>query len=570
MKGKLTTIAIVAIVMAAATAGCELRPATEQPSPTETVTATATTARETPTGKNWIMVDAGKSRGPVNKLLFGSYVTSPGGGNGMLLPGKTEFDPEALRLTRELSPTIMRLGVLPIFEDALGAAADRREARCGWEDWHTNYYGLDEHMALLKTLGAPGQALVTVGYPFGLADGSDPKSCLVDRANLSQVVKRAMAWVAYANGSPKDQTVIGPDDQGFDWRTVGYWADRRVKNGHAAPYGIKYWEIGNEIYYEDNISAQQYASDFLVFYKELKRIDPNITVAASARLEPAKQEKWNVPLLSAIGSQVDALALHMYYPTVDKGDGLEKAVMASAVQADKDLAYTRELIAKHTKRPEKVALILGENGILYSGDYEDATLWNSLLAGLYDVDLIGAFVQRSADYHLALGIQHFLHADSDMADIMYNWSTGKRYLRPDYYALQMWTKHFGDTLLETNVRCDTFDVTQTYGNVEPLSGVPYLAAHASKSGNSRLYLLVINRNLTEDIETTISIQGFTPQTTGKAYTLNGPDIQATNEDGNHDAVITKATSISNISGEFTYTFPAHSVTALELERKQEV
>jgi alpha-L-arabinofuranosidase len=546
MKRKLIGVAAVIII---AIAGCAVF---------------ARTGDEPPTDAE-ITVDAGRELGRVNRLLFGDYVIAPGGGNGLVPAGGGDFDPQSLAMVKELSPTILRLGVLPVFEDALGDWRTRREARCGWESWHTNEYGLDEHMRLLEKIGAPGQALITVGYPYGLADSGDQQSCIVEKASLSQTVKRAAAWVAYANGDPNDRTAIGLDDEGFDWRTVGYWAGRRAKNGHPAPYGIRYWEIGNEVFYE-GIAVQQYAADFLAFYDEMKRVDPQIVIAASARQRPKLQEEWNVPLLQAIGSKVDALALHMYYPRVDRGRDLDKAVMASATQADKDLAYTRELIAKHTARPQEIALILGENGLLYSGDYEDARAWNTLLAGLYDVDLIGTFVQRSADYNLALGIQHFLQGESPTADIMHDWNTRERYLRPDYYALQMWTRHFGDTLLPATVRSATFDLPGAYGNVGPLTAIPYLAAHASISDGSRLYLLVVNRNLTSDARVKISISDFKPLATGKAYTLNGPDIQATNEDGNHDTINIKESAIFAASREFVYTFPAHSATVLELAK----
>ena len=54
---------------------------------------------------------------------------------------------------------------------------------------------------------------------------------------------------------------IGVDSKGTDWKTVGYWATLRAaaplptddgeqlpRISHPAPFGIKYWEIGNELY----------------------------------------------------------------------------------------------------------------------------------------------------------------------------------------------------------------------------------------------------------------------------------------------------------------------------------
>ena len=44
-------------------------------------------------------------------------------------------------------------------------------------------------------------------------------------------IDEAQAWVEYCNGTGNT-----------------YWANLRRKNGHAQPYGVKYWGLGNEAY----------------------------------------------------------------------------------------------------------------------------------------------------------------------------------------------------------------------------------------------------------------------------------------------------------------------------------
>lgn len=241
------------------------------------------------------------------------------------------------------------------------------------------------------------------------------------------------------------------------------------------------------------------------------------------------------------------------------------AVMAAATQADDDLARLRQLLATTTDRADEIGLIVGEMGIDYGFSCCKPTMpvsWNTLLAGVYDADLMGMLVERSADYRLELGIQYLLHGPSVTCDIHFDWETGERYKRPDYYALRMWTNHFGDVLVQNAVTCDTFDNPETYGNVRPLYDIPYLAAHTSIAGD-KLYLLVINRHLTDDIITAIHINGFIPQY-ATVYTLNGPSVESTNEYGSHDSVVITTSSISDASHEFTYVFPAHSVTVIKL------
>lgn|GEM_PF-2694589 len=45
--------------------------------------------------------------------------------------------------------------------------------------------------------------------------------------------------------------MIGVDQAGVDWHTIGYWASKRVANRHPEPYSVKYWEVGNEAWGSD-------------------------------------------------------------------------------------------------------------------------------------------------------------------------------------------------------------------------------------------------------------------------------------------------------------------------------
>lgn len=75
-------------------------------------------------------------------------------------------------------------------------------------------YGPDEFVRVLRAIGAKGLIMV----PF-----------------INETPTDAAAWVEYMN-SP----VRGNPNGGVDW------ANRRAKNGHRKPYGIRMWEVGNE------------------------------------------------------------------------------------------------------------------------------------------------------------------------------------------------------------------------------------------------------------------------------------------------------------------------------------
>jgi len=97
--------------------------------------------------------------------------------------------------------------------------------------------------------------------------------------------------------------------------------------------------------------------------------------------------------------------------------------------------------------------------------------------------------------------------------------------------------------------------------------IPYLSVNASKSGNGNtVYLMVINKNMNESITSTIDLKGFIPLKEAQAWVLNGPSVDATNEDNpNNVKIMNKKFEITK--NPFTFTFEPHSLTALEI-RKQ--
>jgi len=132
----------------------------------------------------------------------------------------------------------------------------------------------------------------------------------------------AAAWVAYANALPDNTTAIGVDPAGHDWGTAGAWARLRsstplavddgknmLRIAHPTPIGVKYWELGNELYgngffgvggncgwevdlhapyntgctgRKDNpvLSPTTYAKALRTFSDAIKRIDPTVKLGA--------------------------------------------------------------------------------------------------------------------------------------------------------------------------------------------------------------------------------------------------------------------------------------------------
>lgn len=584
-----------------------------------------------------ITIDAGQVTAPINPLLFGHNVVFSG--SGMWNVKLNDLDPNATSLVKRLSPTIVRfpggsVSDLYLWEDGLGHRTSaevtptdhtitfdtslpwgtvqkarfidslggpfgdvfsfirqsratleevaglqtahpagtevRPDARTGQPDWVDNTYGIDEHLKLIHSLGA--QAVLTVNYGTGLE-----KTGKVSTAtSLSQRVKRAAAWVAYVNGSSTDTRSLGIDPEGNDWQTVGYWARKRARRGHLRPYGVRYWEIGNEVYgkWETGFTtARQYAVDCKIFAAAMKMVDPSIKVGVVGLADPHgrgdadRVDAWNATVVRVAGEVLDFLVLHLYYPSARRtqiaytSPTWFTAIMAGAQQAISDLQEIRTIIAAHSAHAAQIELAITEYGV-WPADSSDARDYSNLARALYDSDLLMSLVQQGAALNVSLATAWNLHGSNETAAIRYDWATGIRTVRPHYHAFRQVTSVVKRQLIPTAVSGPSFR-TGGVTNVKPSSTVPVLHAIATTdAGDKTVNLLVLNRSLTEVVNTAIHFQGFLPTATVEVQTLHGPRIDAHSEDS-VSGVQLAPSQVTAASPSFTYTFPPHSLTSLK-------
>ncbi len=214
-----------------------------------------------------------------------------------------------------------------------------------WSDGSRGYLADDTDFGgFVRTLDRTERAaMITVNYGSNQFDDGPGEP------------KEAAAWVAYANGAPDDDTVIGEDGTGFDWQTVGYWASLRatapleVDDGknflrieRPDPVGIEYWEVGNEVFgngYHANggddgfeldlhvpydgtqrqghpdLSGTAYGLGVAEFVTAMKAVDPTIKVGAVLVTPPADYRwgpDWNDDVLAGCAHVIDFGIIHFY------------------------------------------------------------------------------------------------------------------------------------------------------------------------------------------------------------------------------------------------------------------
>ena len=140
---------------------------------------------------------------------------------------------------------------------------------------------------------------------FARAAGAEP-SITVNVEGRGATVEEAAAWVEYCN-SPA---------------TTKYGA-MRAANGHPAPFRVKFWEVGNEIWGDwvrGHSVAETYARNYNRYAKAMLAVDPSIKLIAVGD----NDMKWNRTVLSAAGENIDYLAIHHYYGRHEAGNDTSK------------------------------------------------------------------------------------------------------------------------------------------------------------------------------------------------------------------------------------------------------
>jgi len=145
------------------------------------------------------------------------------------------------------------------WEGGVGPWDERKPFTTVWGGLEENFIGIDEFVQLCKHVGA--EPLICVRWT-----GKTPAD--------------AVAQVEYCNGGPET-----------------HWGALRAKNGHREAYGVKYWQIGNEV------DVPGYNTSVRSFAEAMKAADPSIKLISSFP---------TASLLAAAGTAFDYLAPHHY------------------------------------------------------------------------------------------------------------------------------------------------------------------------------------------------------------------------------------------------------------------
>jgi alpha-N-arabinofuranosidase len=191
------------------------------------------------------------------------------------------------------------------WKDGLGDP-DRRPPRKNpaWKGIEHNDVGLDEFLTLVRELGTEPYIAVNTGLGG---------------------VESAAQEIEYVNGSA--QTPMGK---------------LRAQNGHPAPYGVKWWGIGNEMYGDwqlGHMPLPEYIKKHNRVVEAMRAVDPAMKPVAVGAVGD-----WTREMMTHGAGHMELLSEHLYWQ--DKDDvpaHVEQAVAGIRKVADAHRGYRRDL-----------------------------------------------------------------------------------------------------------------------------------------------------------------------------------------------------------------------------------
>ena len=272
----------------------------------------------------------------------------------------------------------------------------KRIGKMGWDEHDPLSFGIDEFIAFCRKMKAEPIIVVFVGRD------KDPSS-------RAKYIKDACEFVEYCNG-PAQST----------------WGKVRAENGHPEPYGVKYWEIDNEIW---GMKPELYVEIVKQFVPAMKKIDPMIlTIACGSGQLGKTWREGDIAIIEKCADVVDYLSPHHYETPKNFDSGIAQAE-----------SFWKEL-------GERIAKSKNPNLKIFMSEWNaQSTDWHT---GLYAGGILNAF-ERNPVVGMAtpaLWLRHVSQVSWDNAFI--NFDHAGWFPAPNYVVMKLYREHFAPNLLD--------------------------------------------------------------------------------------------------------------------------
>jgi alpha-N-arabinofuranosidase len=400
------------------------------------------------------------------------------------------------------------------WQDGIGPK-DQRPSRINlaWGGIDNNHVGTDEWIALNKAIGSENVICVNLGLA---------------------TINDAYSWVEYCN-----------------YKKGTYYSDLRVKNGHPKPYGVKIWDLGNEVDGAPWELGYKCAEDYVKIAREavkaMRSADNTIKFVASGSsyYEPTGQwVEWNRIVLTGLGDMIDYISIHRYW---ERSDDYYTYMGQSAMDFEEKIRITAAEI-------DAVKAMKGLTNPIYISFDEWGTFGRNFLSVLPIAQCLNSFL-RHAD---VVKMTNF----TLMTSLLSTDREKGSFKTPLFHTFKLFSNNCRGNSIDTYVECDTF-------NTEKFKGIPFLDVTSTYSEETNtVYINVVNRH--KDKTFTSDIISNSGTFTGKAETqlLNIASLEEPFTFDKQEQYKPVKKEISVKENKISCSFPAHSYTQIKVGVKK--
>jgi alpha-N-arabinofuranosidase len=393
-----------------------------------------------------------------------------------------------------------------------------------WGVWDPHTFGTDEFIELCRRLNA------------------EPYICQNGLAGIQEMKD----WVEYCNAPS------------------GGYADMRISNGHAEPYNVKYWSVGNEM------AGTSYYNTVRDAARGMKEVDPSIEVTCSGSHNGSHVDS---ELLTIAGDDLDLISIHQYaianFQTHHTPDYLSaiglseqpKSYIQMILNDLTDLGYRDQIKITfdewnlrswhHPGFPNYSHSPLDPDDPAISAQVaqRDLSLDPSLYTmadALYAASLFNACLRNADDVVMA-----------NIAPLVNQ--TGPLYVHPGgivkrthFHTFAMYAQHLKSKVVDSQISSPILAGTS----------VSLVDAIVTTDDNLSYVLALVNRDPSLPVKCRVDIPGFALDGVFNATILQGDSPDSFNNIDNPDRVAPEEVQLQFVNG--VASLPPHSLTIVHL------
>ena len=453
-------------------------------------------------------------------------------------------DPDIIRMLRESHLPLLRWPGGNFvssyhWQDGIGPVEKRpTKPNYAWGGIEPNLFGTDEFIEFCRAVGCEPMICINAG---------------------NGTPEEAAQWIEYCNGS-----AASPMGQ------------LRAANGHPEPYGIKYWEVGNELWGRWQLNwttAAGYVDRYQQFAPAMLKADPTLKLLACGA--PVLWGKsWNDTLIAGLAPGLRSLTDHPLIggdvsPTTDPLDVYRNFMAVPEILEKKWSALRDDMLKAGIKEP-RMALtelqLFANIGSNRNPDaparltHENLPRQASITEAVYDILI----------YHATVRLSPFMELITHSAIVNHGGGLSKEHERvfanPCYYAQAGFSAFANALPVVVEIVSSTHTAPSVIADLQkfaPEVACSDIDALAAIGANHDLLISIVNRDV-KPIHLTTELNGFNPAGNAEVWTLQAPVPWAANSLDKPDAIKPQTSTAQILGGKLKLDLQPYSIVQVRI------